>query len=632
MKAKPTKKMIIGAGTGVALLAGWWLFSGGGTTVEQVPTRMVQRGPLEITVLQGGEIRALHNTEVKSEIEIPTKILNIIPEGYLITDEDVKEGKVLIELDSTDLKTKIQNHEIEFQTTVSAYIDADENREIQKSENQSLVRDMKQTTIFALMDFEKYLGRDVTASILAAAKLPRNVEDLEKYADVLESQANVPVSADDRLAAKKPGANTEEASDPAAAVHTAAPKEDKQAEASAKKKTAPARSKVEDTPSELVDFSRFLDQKSTNDGEAQQKLRQLEDELLVRKAEYAVAKQKAEASQRLADRKFIAQAQLENDQVTLEKVQLNVKTAETELALFRKYAFNKQCATLLAAYRETLNKLQRTIRANRSRRAQAETRFLTAKRRYEMELAQREDLERQLAACVVKAAQPGLVAYGDLNASASYNYSNSIEEGATVRLRQTMLTIPDMSQMGVKLNVHESQVKKVRIGQPVKVRVDAEPGKVLDGRVAELAILPDSSSSRYTPNLKVYPCTVHINGYHPWMKPGMNAKVEIIIDQLADVLYVPVQSVEVEDDRHFCYIQEGGSLQRREISTGLFNDQFIEVRSGLSGSEAVALTLPKKAELDTGTTPVPGENGGGSKPTKPEKAKGKEKSIAAATP
>lgn len=71
--------------------------------------------------------------------------------------------------------------------------------------------------------------------------------------------------------------------------------------------------------------------------------------------------------------------------------------------------------------------------------------------------------------------------------SSSYrNYNESIEEGATVRLRQTILTIPDMTQMGVHVNVHESQVKKVKVGQPVLVKVDAEPGKVLEGRVAEL--------------------------------------------------------------------------------------------------------------------------------------------------
>jgi HlyD family secretion protein len=78
-----------------------------------------------------------------------------------------------------------------------------------------------------------------------------------------------------------------------------------------------------------------LSRRPDSDGEAQQKLRQLEDELLLRRSELAVATQKAEASKRLADRKFIAPAQLENDQVTLEKVELAVKTAETQLALFQ---------------------------------------------------------------------------------------------------------------------------------------------------------------------------------------------------------------------------------------------------------------------------------------------------------
>ena len=589
------------AGLCVLAIGGWWSMSGSGTTTEKVPTFIVQRGPLEINVLQGGEIRALENYGVKSEIEIPTKILNLIPEGYMITEEDVKDGKVLIELDSTDLKTKIETHEIDFQTTVSSYIEADENREIQRSENQTLVRDTKQVGMFALMDFEKYLGREVTGAILKAAGLPPDVEAFEKYADVLETQANSMPSSEATISKR----------------------------ASSVKDGTVKKTLAAMPASEMIDFSPYLEQRGESDGEAQQKLRQLEDDLLLHRSELAVAKQKVESSKRLAEKKFVTAALLENDQVSFEKIKLSVKTSETALALFKKYEFSKQCATYLAAYREALNKLLRTIRANRSRMAQAETKFTTAKRRYEMEVDRRENLELQLKACVIKAPQIGLVAYGDLNASAAYNYSNSIEEGATVRLRQTLLTIPNMSQMGVRVNVHESQIKKVRIGQPVKVRVDAEPGKELDGRVAELAVLPDSSSSRYTPNLKVYPCTIHINGYHPWMKPGMNAKVEIIVNQLADVIYVPVQSIEVEQDHHYCYISNNGALERREISTGLFNDEFIEVRDGLKGGEAVALALPKKAETDMGGPGRPEHEGDGSK-SKPSKPK--EKAVAVAKP
>ena len=52
----------------------------------------------------------------------------------------MKNGKVLIELDSADLRDKITNQEIDFQTTVSVYIEADEQRAIQASDNQGLVQ------------------------------------------------------------------------------------------------------------------------------------------------------------------------------------------------------------------------------------------------------------------------------------------------------------------------------------------------------------------------------------------------------------------------------------------------------------------------------------------------------------
>lgn len=594
--------------TAVTVGSGSWLFLGGSSEeVTTVPTFPAARGPLQVAVLQGGEIRALHNNEVKSEIETPTKILSIIPEGYMVSEEDVKEGKVLVELDSTDIKSRIQSHEIDFQTTVSNYIDADEGREIQRSENQSLVRDMKESSTFALMDFEKYLGRELTTKILADAGLPATVDALDKFVHMLDAQANTPV-------------------DPAV-VKAAAGGEKTAA------KLPPAR-KLGATPvRERIDFTPFLEGTSGGDGEAQQKLRQLEDDLLLRKSELAVAKQKVESSGRLAAKSFISKAQLENDQVTFEKVTLAVKTASTELDLFKKYEFSKQCALLLSAYRESLTKLERVVRANRSKMAQAETRFQTSKRRYEMELAQREDLERQFKACTIKATQPGLVAYGDLDAGSSYNYSNSIEEGASVRLRQTILTIPDMSRMGVHVKIHESQVKKVKLGQMALIRVDAEPGKVLEGRVAELALMPDSSSSRYTPNLKVYPSTIHIEGIHPWLKPGMNAKVEIIVDQLSDVVFVPVQSVEVEQDKHFCYIRSGAKLERRSIQTGVFNDEFIEIKDGLQPGDQVAISLPKKSSADEMNRP------GAAQPTDPgqpgvrpkgQKA-GKAKDVAAAT-
>ena len=490
-----------------------------------------------------------------------------------IVHGDYRLDNTVVELDGSDIKDKITTHDIDFQNTVANFIDADENREIVKSENQSMVVETKNIALFALMDFEKYLSKSAASALLKSHGLPENVTAFEAAVAGLEATVN----AIPRSKLGERGGSI----------------------AAAKPKDAPAKpaAKQIQAPMERMDFLKLLDGHTSTDGQAQQTLRQLNDELLLHKSETSVAKQTVEASERLAAKDFINKAALENDQVNFEKVALSVKTAETSLDLFRKYEFPKQCEQLLSAYNESLQKLLRMIRTNRSRLAQAESKFATAKRRYDMELAKKEDLERQLNACVIKAVQPGLVAYGPINTGPRYN--EPIEEGAAVRLRQTILTIPNMTQMGAHVAIHESQVKKVKLGQMATIRVDAEPGKVLVGKVAEIAVLPDSSSSRYTPNLKVYPCSIHIDGVHDWLKPGMNAKVEVIINQLDDILYVPVQSIEVEQDRHFCYVHKGSELERRAVQTGSFNDDFIEVSGGLTAGENVALTIPKRTTLDS---------------------------------
>lgn len=593
MSEKRSKRWwIIGASL-VAVGTGAYLLTPGSSATTDVPTFAVQRGNLQINVLQGGEIRALKNYEVKSEIEYPTKIMSLIPEGYMITEDDVKEGKVLVELDGSEIKDKITTHEIDFQTTVAAYIDADENREIVSSENQSLVRDAKTSALFSLMDFEKYLGKNVAINVLKLRSLPETPDAFEKLVSTLEQASRPTLSGTTKQSPGNDDKDKQEAPKPAPS--------------SAKKAISTTIAKI--------DYARLLEDDATGDGDAKQKLGQLKGDLLLHQGELSLSKQTLEASTKLAEKTFITRTALENDQVNFEKVKLSVKTAEVALDLFRKYEFPKQLEQYLSAYQEALNRLQRIIRANRSKTAQATSRFETAKRRYEMELAKKEDLERQLKACVIRATQPGLVAYGPISAGSSYRYNEPIEEGAAVRLRQTILTIPDMAAMGVHVSVHESQIKKVKLGQRVRVRVDAEPGKELYGTVAEVAVLPDSSSSRYTPNLKVYPCNVHIDGLQEWLKPGMNAKVEIIVNDLADVLYVPVQAIEVENDHHFCYVNTGSDLERREINTGAFNDEFIEVLKGLTPGENVSLTLPKRTVLDSEPSgsdakpPVPGAEG-----------------------
>jgi HlyD family secretion protein len=104
--------------------------------------------------------------------------------------------------------------------------------------------------------------------------------------------------------------------------------------------------------------------------------------------------------------------------------------------------------------------------------------------------------------------------------------------------------------------------------------------------------LPDSNASRYNPSLKVYPATIEIDGMHDFLKPGMTAKVKIIVSELTDVIYVPVQSVFVEEDEHYVFVKKGSGYDPVPVKIGQHNEEFIQILEGLGKGQMVALKMP----------------------------------------
>src|SRR5439155_10849667 len=169
---------------------------------------------------------------------------------------------------------------------------------------------------------------------------------------------------------------------------------------------------------------------------------------------------------------------------------------------------------------------------------------------------------------------------------------------ATVRERQPIITIPDMSQMAVKVKIPEAHIKKIKKAMKVRVTVDAFPDEQLFGEVTKVGVLPDSQDRWLNPDLKVYLTTIAIEGAHDWVKPGMSAKVEIQIKQLDDVVYVPVQAVVPSEGKHYCYIGKGPKPEKREVQIGDFNDEFIVIKKGIREGETVQLRSAEMPMLE----------------------------------
>ena len=353
-----------------------------------------------------------------------------------------------------------------------------------------------------------------------------------------------------------------------------------------------------------LNFSKYADINLLGDGEAKQKLRKFEDDLQVARKEEGQAKSTLEGTKRLFEKGFVTRIDLERDEIAAENYRLKVQTAATARDLFIKYEFPKAAEEWLSKYSETVREFTRARKAAVSKIAQAQAKLKSAQGQYNIQSRQRKEYYEQQDKCLIKAEKPGLVVYGrGGDEMVFYGGEERIREGATVRERQSIITIPDMTKMSVRVRVHESYIKKVRKGQKAKITVDAYPDKILDGEVTSVGVLPDSQNMWMNPDMKVYLTTVTLSGTNEWLKPGMSAKVEIMVSRLENVIYAPMQAVSAYQGKQVCYLQ-GGRRERRVVEVGEFNDEFIEIRNGLKEGDRVLLSpLEAPATEEPATKP-----------------------------
>ena len=580
-KSKWPLRLGIPVGILVATGALYGIVGGDAASPSRGTTFQVVRGDLEVTVVEGGSIEAKESQEIKSEVQGTTKILSIVEEGYLVTPQDVAAGKVLVELDSKELLDHLTEQELQYQNALASFTEAREEYGIQINQNQSDVKAAELKSKFALMDLKKFLGEEAATEI--AVRVEENVRVNE-----------VVVAAAGSEREEAPSENENVARDPETG------------------KFALESSAVGEV---VIDFSKYAQPEHLGDGEARQSLRKLEDDVVLSEEEVGLAESRLSGTQRLFEKEFVTKIDLENDELALKRKAISNDSAKTDMDLYVKYEFPKQAEKLVSDYEESLRALQRARKLAISKLAQAEAALNSAEARFELQTRKRDELKTQIDKCVLRATKPGLVVYGEGNRS-YYRDNDRIEEGATVRERQVIITIPDTSQTTVDVKVHESYVKKVAKNQKARVTVDAFPDVVLSGEVYRIAVLPDSQNRWMNPDLKVYATSILIDGHYDWLKPGMSAEAEIIIEVLHDVVKIPVQAVSQEGDESVVYVADGG-LKRRPVVTGSFDTTFIEIKEGLKEGEVVALRAPVRTDQEKekdGQTDTPAPEGDGKAP------------------
>lgn len=571
-----------------------------------------RRGPLDITVMEGGSIRAVESQEIKCEVRVGyqgIKIIKLVDEGYEVTQDDIKTNKVLVELDSSDLQKQIVQQDIQTETAAANLTDAQQNYEIQWNQNLSDITAAEEKVRFARMDFDKFLGDNITEAIVKKRGLEREMAEEQTNAQAQVS-AVIAASPSDPKPAGAPTAVSAEAgaakakpilvSDPPKTTGLKAARTEPPARKILVEDSKPDSGTQEVFSPPPIDFSKYADINILGDGEAKQKIRSLEDDLQVARKEQGQSEANLEGTKRLFDKGFVTKIDLEKDEIAAENSRLKVQTATTARDLYLKYEFPKTAEEDLSKHSEAARELARARKAAVSKLAQAEAKLKSAQGQYNIQVRQQKELYDQLEKCTITAKRPGLVVYGG-NRDEAFFYSGEerIREGATVRERQAIITIPDMTKMSVNVKIHETYIKKVKKGERARITVDAYPDKILQGEVTKVGVLPDSQNMWMNPDLKVYLTTVTIDGTNEWLKPGMTAKVEIFVKRLDDVVYVPIQAVSGDTGNQFCEVFNNGHSEKRSVQVGDYNDEFIAITSGLKPGEQVLLNAAASAPAET---------------------------------
>lgn len=328
-------------------------------------------------------------------------------------------------------------------------------------------------------------------------------------------------------------------------------------------------------------------------GASLQQLRDLGSEITLAEQELKQALIDLDWTRKLYEKQYESRSELETAELSADRLKIRWDQAKTALDLFIRYEFPKEAERLFSEYLEAERQLERVHAQARSKLAQAQARLKSMEASYTLNKERLEKLRQQLMACTVKATAPGLVIYASSNRGRFGGSRTYIAVGEEIRERELIMTITDAEEKDVDVKVHETNIDKVRIGQPVRIIVDAQPDRVFFGAVKKISQLPDPASFFGNPDLKVYTTEVSIENIGSQIKPGMSARVEIVIAELQNVLSIPVQSVANREGRKVCFVAGAGGSKEIPIKTGAFNDRFIQVLDGISDGQRVLLNPPR---------------------------------------
>jgi len=168
-----------------------------------------------------------------------------------------------------------------------------------------------------------------------------------------------------------------------------------------------------------------------------------------------------------------------------------------------------------------------------------------------------------------------------------------ITSGSQIGWDPTVATLPDLSKMVTKTYVNEIDISHLKKGLTVGLTIDAFPDKSFTGEVVDVANvgeqLPNTDS-------KVFEVTIEVNEKDTLLRPAMTTNNNILVEELKDVLFIPQESVFVNDSISYVVVKTGLGLKKQQVDLGKTNSNFVVIAKGLKEGEKILMVKPEDIE------------------------------------
>ena len=282
---------------------------------------------------------------------------------------------------------------------------------------------------------------------------------------------------------------------------------------------------------------------------------------------------------------------------TISSAENELENTESSRRLWKMY---EDPSKLKALYNEVdqadlnMEKVKVAIQSSRARTNRSLHNYTRRIRRVRETLAQNEKFLQQMT---LYAPADGIVIYGNPDRPHS---NPDIKPGMEVWRGMILMTIPEMSDMVVNLDLPEQYRSKVKVGDRVIVTPDSMPSVKFHGTVDAIPTLPVNIIFWDSTSPKVYKSRIRFDKQDDMLVNGMSVQIEVITNTIKDTLFVPVEAIFEDKERFYVYMQTpGGGNREVDVKIGESNDRFVQILEGLQEEDVIYLYRPHQGRTST---------------------------------